>query len=65
MTRRTLPSPTASRVVIGARHGMPRMHASMADAFPDERFRAVERHNAPGLMPAIGRALRRWLGGAR
>jgi hypothetical protein len=56
--RRTLPSPSAAHVVIGARHGMPRFHSSMADAFPDERFRAVEHHNAPGVLPAIARALR-------
>jgi hypothetical protein len=58
MTRRCNPSPAARRIVIGATHGMPRIHASMADAFPDERFRTVEHHHAPGFLPAIARALR-------
>lgn len=58
MVNRRNPSPAARRIVIGALHGMPRIHASMADAFPDERFRAVEHHHAPGLLAILTRALR-------
>jgi hypothetical protein len=58
VTRRTEPSPAARRVVIGATHGVARIHTSMADAFPDERFRTVEHHHAPGFLPAIARAMR-------
>jgi hypothetical protein len=58
VTRRIEPSPAARRVLIGAARDLPRTYPSISLAFPDERARTTEYHPAPGLMPAIARAMR-------
>jgi hypothetical protein len=63
--RRTLPSPSAARVVIGERHGEPRMHPSTAQAFAHERSRWLEHHQANTLRGALSRWVRSIMEGRR